>query len=95
VKETGQLDYLGRLQSSTVKDDVGGDIQTENTYGNWEQLWKTSVPHRAGATAYPVTYSYSGLSFLSSVSMAEGGSVTYSYSCNPPRNSCVFLTGNQ
>jgi YD repeat-containing protein len=80
VKETGQLDYLGRLQSSSVKDDVGGDIQTENTYGNWGQVSAATVPHRVGQTAFPVNYGYSGLSFLSSVSMAEGGSVTYSYS---------------
>jgi RHS repeat-associated protein len=80
VKETGQLDSMGRLKSSTVNDSVGGNIQTENTYGSWGQLHQASVPHRAGATAYPVTYSYGGLSFLSSVSMAEGGSVAYSYS---------------
>ena len=39
-----------------------------------------TVPYRDGQTAYPVTYGYSGVSFLNSVSMAEGGSVTYSYS---------------
>jgi RHS repeat-associated protein len=79
IKETGQIDMMGRLLTTAVADTTS-DIKTDRSYGNWGQANTVTTPYRAQAPYYNVTYGYNGLSFLGSVQLAEGGSITYSYS---------------
>ena len=74
-----KIDTMGRLVEKEAVDPVGGNIKTENTFGSWGQLSSVSVPHRTGATSYPVAYGYSGASHLASITLPEGGTISYLY----------------
>jgi hypothetical protein len=73
---------MGRVVESTMTDPVGGNVKTEQSYGFWNQVGATSLPRREGATRYWNNYGYSGVNYLSSIGLAEGGTVSYMYARN-------------
>jgi YD repeat-containing protein len=48
-----------------------------NTYGSFGQVTATDVPHREGQSVYQTNYNYDGVNFLGSVTLPEGGTISY------------------